>query len=599
MKRQEIRGIVKTRGVDEHNDRKKQDIIRDIQASEECEPCYRTKDMCENGLHEQQMNLRNNYRINKLQGAYIKNRNHRRHIKYPSKRLKNIRAFEILKRATKTAILLVSPETGKLPEAMGNLARYISGKAGGLGEVVSALCEGLGARGIDCHLATLDLKKRFQRESNMDESAWREIRYKIDPDKVHLVSSSIFTDLSCAYSGNPLLNAAEFQKQVVNNIIKTVRAKSGGRLILHSHDWMAGGAVTAYAKSRDCPVLHTVHNIHTGHIPEEMLLGVDVDSLMWNIYFSKEHGRRCIDSQATAIKSATLINFVGEKFLKEIIDDYFLDRSFIPSSVRQEVKAKYYHGAAISIMNAMSPKLYPETCEHLARRYDHDNDVMAAKRDNLVEFQKRTGLIVNPRSILLFWPSRLDPSQKGVELLEDIALKFVIEHEDVQIAVVGNGLEGDRTHEEILGRIACASGGKITYQRFNEAISMLGYAAASDVFGASLYEPCGQIDQIGNLFGATATNRDTGGYHDKIRELRLKVDGAPLDEGNGFLFKNYDSCGLWYGLSRSVEFHRRSLAIREKQTKRIMREARKKYDLDTMVDAYLKLYEILNGGPLS
>jgi magnesium-transporting ATPase (P-type) len=51
---------------------------------------------------------------------------------------------------------------------------------------------------------------------------------------------------------------------------------------------------------------------------------------------------------------------------------------------------------------------------------------------------------------------------------------------------------------------------------------MLGYAAAHDVFGASLYEPCGQIDQVGNLFGATATNRDTGGYHDKIRELRLK-----------------------------------------------------------------------------
>jgi hypothetical protein len=27
-----------------------------------------------------------------------------------------------------------------------------------------------------------------------------------------------------------------------------------------------------------------------------------------------------------------------------------------------------------------------------------------------------------------------------------------------------------------------------------------------------------------------------------------------------------------------------------------MREARKRYDLDTMVDAYVKLYETLNGG---
>jgi glycogen synthase len=465
--------------------------------------------------------------------------------------------------------------------------------------VVSTLCEGLRARGINCHLATLNLKKRFQRESKMDEQAWREIRYKIDPDKVHLVSSSVFTNLPCAYAGNPLLNAAEFQKELVNNIIKDVRAKNGGRLILHSHDWMAGGAVTAYAKSRDCPVLHTVHNVHTGHIPVDMLFGVDVDSLTWNIHFSEEYGRRCIDSQATAIKSATLVNFVGEKFLKEIIEDYFLDRSFIPSSVRQEVKAKYYNGAAMSIMNAMSPRMYPENCEHLVRRYDNDNEVMAAKRENLVEFQRRTGLIVNPDAILLYWPSRLDPSQKGVELLEDIALRFVIEHGDVQIAVVGNGVEDDHSHEDILGRIAWASGGKITYQRFSESISMLGYAAASDVFGASLYEPCGQIDQIGNLFGATVTNRDTGGYHDKINELSLKADGAPHDEGNGFLFQNYDPGGLWYGLSRSVQFHRKSSEIREQQIKRIIREARQKYDLNNMVDEYIKIYEKLNGRPLS
>jgi len=57
---------------------------------------------------------------------------------------------------------------------------------------------------------------------------------------------------------------------------------------------------------------------------------------------------------------------------------------------------------------------------------------------------------------------------------------------------------------------------------------MLGYAAASDVFGASLYEPCGQIDQTGNLFAATATNRDIGGYHDKIDELRWEGQRFPL-----------------------------------------------------------------------
>ena len=542
------------------------------------------------------MKLRVNYKINKLPEIYMRDPHYPRQKNYPAKGSQNVRTFEILKRTKKTAVLLVAPETGRLPKSMGNLARYISGKSGGLGEVVSALCEGLKSRGIDCHLATLNLKTRFQNENKLDEQMWQEIRYKVNSVNLHLVSSSVFSNLSSAYSGNPLLNAAEFQKAVINNIIMTVRAKNSGKLILHSHDWMAGGAITAYAKSSGCPVLHTVHNVHTGHIPVEMLFGVDVDSLTWNIYFSEEYGKRCIDSQATAIKSATLVNFVGERFLKEIIVDHFIGRSIIASSIREEVKAKYCHGAALSIMNAPSPGMYPELCEHLARKYGPDDDVMDVKKENLVEFQKRTGLLVNPEAILLFWPSRLDPSQKGVELLEDIALKFVIEHGDVQIAIVGNGVEHDRTHEEIFGRIACSSGGKITYQHFSEALSMLGYAAASDVFGASLYEPCGQIDQIGNLFGAISTNRDTGGYHDKIEELRLKVDGASEDVGNGFLFLDYDSGGLWYGLAKSVNFHRKPMEIREQQTKRIMREARKKYDLNRMVDEYVSVYERLNGG---
>ena len=81
--------------------------------------------------------------------------------------------FEVLKKKEKTAILIISPETGRLPEDMGGLARFISGKSGGQGEVVSALCEGLTERGYDVHLAILNLKKRFQRESQMNELQWR------------------------------------------------------------------------------------------------------------------------------------------------------------------------------------------------------------------------------------------------------------------------------------------------------------------------------------------------------------------------------------------------------------------------------------------
>lgn len=507
-----------------------------------------------------------------------------------------IKRFEILRRREKTAVLLISPETGKLPEDMGALAQYITGKSGGQGEVVSALCNGLVERGIEVHLATLNLKKRFQLESGMDEIGWRQMRYRIDPERIHLVSSSIFAENMSAYSGNPLSTAAEFQREIVNNIIKTVRAKSEGKLIVHTHDWMAGGVIAAYAKSTGLPVLHTVHNVFTGHIPLEMLNGVDLNSMSFDLFLSQNHDGRALDSQATAIKSASLVNFVGEKFLHEVVEDYFMDRAIVPWGVRNEVKVKYRHNAALSIINAPSPYMYPERCEMLVRKYGPNDDVLQAKKENRIEFQKRMGLKIDPNAILFYWPSRLDAMQKGVELIEHIAQRFVIEHGDVQIAFVADGVGSDRSHVDILGRIAWASDGKIAYHGYDEYLSMLGFAAANDVFGASLYEPCGQIDQVGNLFGATATNRDTGGYNDKIRELRLKIAGSPQDVGNGFLFRDYDSGGLWYAMRNSVLFHRLPESVRAEQIVRIMREARENYDLGNMIAQYIRVYERLNNG---
>jgi glycogen synthase len=340
-----------------------------------------------------------------------------------------------------------------------------------------------------------------------------------------------------------------------------------------------------------------------------MFHGVNLGELWPNLYFSNDRGKECIDSQATAIKNANLVSYVGTKFLEETTRDYFLDRHFIPPSVREETKAKYRFGSVLAIPNGISPSMYPENQVEnpdfdkpgLAKKYGTNDNVVEAKKLNLVKFQKKTGLQVNPEAIMLYWPSRLDRMQKGIELIEDIALKFVIEHPDVQIGVIGNPVGDDRMDAEILGRIACASGGKIAYWPFDDDLSILGYAAASDVFGASLYEPFGQIDLVGNLFGATATNRDTGGFHDKIVPLRMKSLGAPEDIGNGVLFKDYDSGGLWQGLDTAVRNHRyfrKEQGEWEKQAKRMMRDARSNWNLNKMVAGYLAAYQRILGYPL-
>lgn len=519
-----------------------------------------------------------------------------------------VRSFNILKKSTRTPVIMVTPETGRLPsEGMGQFARYVSGKSGGLGEVISALCKGLSERRVPVHLVTLNLSRRFREEAGLSEAEWIQTRHHLNPENVHLVSSAIYEGFRSAYEGSPLANAAEFQKQLVNTYIKEIRSQYEGRAILHSNDWMAGGIITPYAKLRGVPVLHTVHNTHTGHVPLELFYGANIRALWERLSFSPDSQKKAVDCQATAIRNATKVSYVGEKFLKEVVGDFFLWDHVVPWSVRHATKDRYYGRDTLVIPNGISPDMYPENQEEnpevdkpgLAKRYGPSDNLVEAKRANLVKFQQKSGLLVDPDAILLYWPSRLDPVQKGVDLIEKIAQKLVDDHPGVQIAIIGDPVGEDNWHADVMGRIAYASSGKICYHRFSHDLSILGYAAASDVFGASLYEPFGQIDVVGNIYGATTTNRDTGGYSDKIVPLALRAWGAPIDRGNGVLFRDYNEGGLHWGLEAAIRHHRyfrEHPREWEKQMRRIMNEVRHTWSLDSMVARYITTYEELNGG---
>ena len=81
-----------------------------------------------------------------------------------------------------------------------------------------------------------------------------------------------------------------------------------------------------------------------------------------------------------------------------------------------------------------------------------------------------------------------------------------------------------------------------------------------------------------------------------LGEVIAALCGGLTERGNGFLFRDYNTGGLWYGLSRSVDFHRRPSQIREAQLRRIMRETREKHSLERMIDGYMAIYEKINGG---
>ncbi|NIP94385.1 MAG: glycogen synthase, partial [Akkermansiaceae bacterium] len=68
-------------------------------------------------------------------------------------------------------------------------------------------------------------------------------------------------------------------------------------------------------------------------------------------------------------------------------------------------------------------------------------DVEEGKVVNKTSFQRRLGLDIDPDAPLFFWPSRLDPLQKGCQLLTDLLFQIISDysHLGLQVVAVANG----------------------------------------------------------------------------------------------------------------------------------------------------------------
>src|SRR5690606_27269522 len=91
---------------------------------------------------------------------------------------------------------------------------------------------------------------------------------------------------------------------------------------------------------------------------------------------------------------------------------------------------------------------------------------------------------------VFFWPSRLDPAQKGCQLLAEILYSVVSGYWDrrLEIVFVAGG-EFDRHFKDIVRfhRI----GDRVAICGFDEDMARLAYAASDFILLPSSYEPCG------------------------------------------------------------------------------------------------------------
>jgi starch synthase/alpha-amylase len=290
----------------------------------------------------------------------------------------------------------------------------------------------------------------------------------------------------------------------------------------------------------------------------------------------------------SGIFSAHFINTVSPRFLWEIVDG---QHPVVSETVRAEVRNKYVAGCASGILNAPDASYDPISDSALVWNYGPD-DFASGKAANKAELQKRLGLEVNPDAPIFFWPSRLDPQQKGPQLLTDILHRVIMDHSQsgLQIVVVADG-----PHQMWFHRIVheFGLGNRVAVWGFDEELSRMAYAGSDFMMMPSLFEPCGLPQMVAPIYGTLAVGRATGGLYDTVRPLDLDAS-----TGNGFRFEDYDSGGLRWGIDRAVEFFAQPACIREREIRRIMIESKREFSHEQVARHYMDQYEDVLARPL-
>lgn len=510
-------------------------------------------------------------------------------------RLKIMSRKKSISKKKNPRILIVTPEITYLPEGMGNAANYLTAKAGGLADVSASLVSALYDLGADVHVALPNFRRIFHIEvTNLINEELRIIKTKMPDSRVHLAEDRAFYYKHEIYGAsrdeNPSISLA-FQREVINNIVPHVKPD-----LIHCNDWMTS-LIPAMARRRNIPCLLTVHNLHTHKMTLAAIedRGIDAAEFWQSLFFSwpphsyeESRASNPVDFLCSGLFASHFINTVSPTFLKEAA---YGKHHFIPGNIRYELEQKMNSGCAVGILNSPDPKYNPENDTCLISTYDstshHEN-----KKKNKVEFQRKAGLRIDENAPLFFWPSRLDPVQKGCQLLTDILFGVISKYwaDNLQVAVVANGpyqehFHNIARHHDIYDRVAVWN--------FDECLSRLGYAASDFVLIPSSYEPCGLPQMIGAIYGSLPIAHDTGGLHDTVSNLDLASDA-----GNGFLFNVFDSNGLFWAIDQAMDFYKLPVPVKRDTISRIMRESKDQFNHSVTAGRYIDIYEKMLNRPL-
>ena len=345
--------------------------------------------------------------------------------------------------------------------------------------------------------------------------------------------------------------------------------------VIHCNDWQTA-LIPIYVKDEgrdDLRTMFTIHNVeYQGWYGENAvcdLFGLD--------YGWFADGTLEMNGSVNLMKGAMLcadsVTTVSPTYAKQLHNSYYAHG--------MEGIVELISGKMAGVLNGLDIVGFDPAADGMIVKNYTPEDV-SGKAECKAALQRAVGLAEDPGVPVIAIVSRL-VSHKGMDLVCEVIDGIVAT--GAQLVVLG---KGDYAYEEFFRQAQAHFPGQVSAQiAYSEELSRRIYSGADLFLMPSKSEPCGLSQMIAMRYGTVPIVRQTGGLADTVRSCQLGQE-----DGNGYVFANYNAYDMLYTIQQAVELYRTS---REDFAKVQYRGMTDDFSWDASARAYRDIYASILG----
>jgi len=318
--------------------------------------------------------------------------------------------------------------------------------------------------------------------------------------------------------------------------------------IIHCHDWQTALApiflfeIYKFLGMTHPRVCFTIHNFkHQGVTGTQLLQATGLNRPEYYCHYDRlrdNFNPHAVNLMKAGVVYSNFVTTVSPRHASEAKDQ--------GQGFGLEPTLHIHHVKYGGVVNGIDYNMWnPEIDRYIPHHYGVDN--IEEKYKNKKVLRDRLMIADNEKPIVAF-VGRLDP-QKGLELIRHAV--FYTLHRRGQFVLLGSSPDGQinsyfwSLKHQLNDNPDCH-----IEIGFNEELSHLIYAGADMILVPSQFEPCGLTQLIAMRYGTVPIVREVGGLADTVFDKDYSY--KPLNERNGYVFRDYDYSGLESALGRAL-----------------------------------------------